>query len=924
MRTYPYQEAFNAGEFGKRMESRVTFEKYRNAARIMENVLPLPQGGWARRPGFRYIAGATSNSVRPWLIPFEFSTTQAYMLELGEGSMRFYRNQGQIVAANVTAAAITNGTFAANITGWTDKDTGGTAASTWNAAGYAQLLGDGTNYAWLQQTVTGVTNGEVISLKFEIKGQPGDTVKLRVGTTDGGTEIVNDREFEVGYHVYSFTASATTIYIGFRSNLARALGFDNVSILDDEPIEIATPYAESDLPDLAYAQSADVVYFAVGDNLRPYRLDRFAHNSWSFVPVLFEDGPYETQNSTSTTLGLSATSGVAVTVTASATTGINDGAGFRATDVGRLIRFKSTDWTWMQIVGFTDSTHVTAHIKGPAAAATTAVTTWRLGSWNDTDGWPSVVGFIQQRLCLANTNDAPQKFWLSKSAEIESFAPSIAAGTVQDDSSIDYAFAALKVNSIRWVAMRKKPIIGTVGGTWTLRSDGAILTPTDIAADFEVSTGCGRFPPVEARNRLLYVTTSKRKLVEFADVISETGVQGFDSFDLTVLNDRITQGGLVQVAYAMEPDSVIWTCRADGQAPTLTYQPDQAVLGWSRQIAGGRYQGGNAVIESIACIPGTDGDGQWKDSTGRTEVWAAIKRTINGATVRYIEMLEKQHDGEEDIQAEAFHVDSGSTVDSPVTITAMSNASPVVVTYSGTDPANGDRIRINRVVGFEEDTGELDADDEAIFESKVNGYAFKVANVDTGANTFELTDLDDNDIDGTDWSDYESGGEFRVMTNTISAPHLAGETIKIFGDGAWQTDKTLDGSGNATLDDYAGLIVYGLPYTHRYKSLKMATQTQQGITVGKNKSITEATLALMETAEGAIRVQVENDDGLSPYAELDTIEAHTDLAPPFFDGEYKFEPENAYSSDPRLWITGSIGPATVTALAPEVDIEPQV
>ena len=113
---HPLQEAFNAGEFGERMHGRVQFDKYNNAGAIFQNLLPLPQGGFTFRPGFRYIADAKSASVRPWLTPFVFSSTQAYVLELGAQTMRFYRNQAQITVAD-TDAAVTNGAFASNITG---------------------------------------------------------------------------------------------------------------------------------------------------------------------------------------------------------------------------------------------------------------------------------------------------------------------------------------------------------------------------------------------------------------------------------------------------------------------------------------------------------------------------------------------------------------------------------------------------------------------------------------------------------------------------------------------------------------------------------------------------------------------------------------------------------------------------------------
>jgi len=659
------------------------------------------------------------------------------------------------------------------------------------------------------------------------------------------------------------------------------------------------------MPDLGYAQSADVIYFCIGGATRVYRLERFGHSAWSLEEVLFEDGPWMAENTTATTLTLGATTGNGITVTASAVTGIDDDAGFKSTDVGGLIRWRdaANKWTWLQIVGFTSTTVVTADIKGADASAATATKEWRLGDWSDDRGWPSAAGFVQQRLGLAATTTDPQKFWLSKSADIENQADEDVDGNVQSDSAISYRFAALKVNTILWMAMRKKPVIGTVGGEWTLRSDGAVLTPTDIAADFETSVGVAKIPPVEARNRLLYVNSRKRKLQEFADILSESGVQGFDSLDLSLLNDRIYTGGVTQIAYAQEPDSVVWAARSDGQCPTMTYQPDQAVIGHTRQILGGSFQGGNAVVESVAVIPGTNGPGQFKDSTGRHEVWVAVKREVNGSTVRYIECLEKLYNDDEDLQEEAFYVDSGLTLDNPLTITNITQANPGVVTLSDASTlVDADIVRIVRVKGMTE----------------VNGNTYKVAN--KSGNTFELTDEDDVNIDTSGFTAYSASGECRKKETIWSGlDHLEGETVQVFADGAVQADKTVSG-GSITLDDAASMGHVGLAYEKRWESLKLAFGAEGGTAVGRAKNLPEITLVLMETAEGAIQAATKDTDGEGTFADLDLRQADDiDADPaPLFSGEVLLELETGFDEDIRIILKGDTpAPATVLALGSE-------
>ena len=94
-RVAPIVTSFNAGEWSPQLYGRVDLQKYASAARIMENFVPLPQGTVTRRPGTRFVAESKS-SGDGIVIPFEFSTTQAYIIEAGNLYFRFYRERGRI------------------------------------------------------------------------------------------------------------------------------------------------------------------------------------------------------------------------------------------------------------------------------------------------------------------------------------------------------------------------------------------------------------------------------------------------------------------------------------------------------------------------------------------------------------------------------------------------------------------------------------------------------------------------------------------------------------------------------------------------------------------------------------------------------------------------------------------------------------
>ncbi|NIA72273.1 hypothetical protein HBA54_27140, partial [Pelagibius litoralis] len=485
------------------MAARVDFAKYQNAGSRVENMIPLPQGGLMRRPGTRYVAAARDHDKRPRLIPFEFSTEQAYVLEACDGCFRFFRNKGQIVVP-ATDAAISNGTFDADLTGWDDRSTGSaaighdllagdridtlqfsqavsqiwgdvslnrsniglklttalsgdvaravvsivqsnapfnavariytdssgspgvqvgvdsatvnvnatglftfewsakpnvTAATTYwvvfsdttadgtgsaeislcadqgsgfatgfndtitsiadgsgaiipdrdlrtrvdietaNSNGALALEGNGSDVAAAEQDVTTTNTGQEHVLRFRVIGAAGDTIKVRIGNTTGGDQVLPDREVATGFHSVAFTPEMSPFYVQFRNEANKTIHVDDVALIGSGagsamPVELTVPYLEADYTTLKWAQSADVMYFAHPD-YAPHKLERRGNTTWSLVEVAFADGPYLDENTVSgQTLDPSAVSGNGITITAVGHSPFVDG------DVGRLIRLR--------------------------------------------------------------------------------------------------------------------------------------------------------------------------------------------------------------------------------------------------------------------------------------------------------------------------------------------------------------------------------------------------------------------------------------------------------------------------------------------------------------------------------------------------------------------------------------------------------
>jgi len=489
---------FTGGELSPRLDGRNDLQKYPTGCKTLENMIVYPHGSAARRSGSQFVAEVKDSSKETRLIPFEFSTTQTYMLEFGEQYIRFYKDNGQILS-------------------------GGSA------------------------------------------------------------------------------------------------------------YEISSPYLESELFDIKYAQSADVMYLC-HPNHPVKKLARTGHTSWTLTSVEFTNGPFMDHNIETTTMTASHTNaGQTGTLTLSSTTGVNSNQGWLSTDVGRLVHMLDGH---VKITGYTSSTVVNMEVISDISNGS-ATTDFALGSFSDTTGYPSCVTFFEQRLVFAATLSQPQTLFFSKSGDYENMDDNY-HGVVADDDSIIYTIASNQVNAIRFMTATRTLIIGTAGGEFAVSGGGTdiAITPTNILIKKQSNNGAANVDALAVGNATLFLQRARRKLRELA---YNFDVDGYVAPDLTILAEHISEGGFKQLSYQQEPNQVIWCARNDGQLVGLTYQREQQVVAWHRHIFGGVFGSGNSVCDSVATIPTDDSEYQ---------TWVIIKRTINGATKRYVEYIH-QYDFDE-------------------------------------------------------------------------------------------------------------------------------------------------------------------------------------------------------------------------------------------------------------------------------------
>lgn len=683
------QNTFNGGEWSELMEGRTDLAKYANALYRLERFLIDPRGPAVRCPGWRYIAGTKTNSTQSVLIPFEFSKTQAYQLEFGNQYIRVYKEQAQIQSGG-SPYEIASPYLAADVS----------SIQFCQSADVLYLFHP--NYATRKLSRTSDTDFQldVIAFKPGALTEEGyePSVNLTLSATSGEdiTVTADAAVFLTGDVGRVITSGAGRMAI---TSLASSTvvncdvidAFSSTSISSGDWRLNGSPTANIKLSDktpvgavititgpMTYVPS--VVLKANGSD---YWLPSASNDEWylhngstvysSVKPTTVE---YQEVALTELTVGaLTNTGGVPD----SWGWGDNDSLGyntiyvknpggdidnlefplirtnaaivdsvFSSADVGKYIRIYGGI---IKITSFVSSGEVRGEIiKEPTA--TDATRNWTLESeaWNETNGYPSCGVFFEERLIVAGSPAYPETFWGSQIGDYENFTPGI-----DDADAIEFTLAGRQVNSILWMYAMESLMIGTVGGEWSVTGeDGKSLSPLNVTAKERRNYGSSEIRPASVDGSILFVQRAGRKVREFT---YQWESNGYASVDLTLLAEHVTEGTVAGMVYQKEPHSILWVWMADGTVSALTYLRDQEVVAWHTHPTLGD-------VESMSVIPGN----------GYDEVWAVIKRTINGQTVRYVEMLEAlftdsptEYTNNKGLNA--FFVDSGITYNGAATTT---------------------------------------------------------------------------------------------------------------------------------------------------------------------------------------------------------------------------------------------------------------
>lgn len=869
------QPTFAGGEFAPNLYSRVDLQKYSTGLKTAKNFFVHPHGGASNRPGTYFVAETRDSTKASRLIPFEFSTTQTYILEFGDEYVRFFSNHGAILP---------------------DSPTG-----------------------WDAETV---------------------------------------------YAINTFVTYESVTYRALKAGQGKQPDLEPTYWVASPVYEITSPYSSSDLVDLKYVQSADVLYI-VHPQHAPQMLTRIDHDLWAFSDFIFTNGPLMSENDSATTLAVSAkTGGATLTSSTSLFTANNVGSVFsirhdiagqtassglaaldavtssltmggdanwriitHGTWTGTIKVEKSLDGgsTWLEVRAFssandfnvntygtvdTDKNNATGTVAGTCVmrvkmaaytsgtcnvdfsidpfshtgcikvtgytsatsvsgitqtdfVSTAASTMWSEGSWSPARGYPTCVMFYQDRLCFASTESEPQSIWMSQTSNYTEFAVS---QPIVDSDSIGINLPSRQMNGIKNMIALAEIMALTSSSEWSVGpGSSGVITPTSVLTRAQGYRGSSAVSPVIIGNRAIYVLPMGSTLRDFG---YDFAANGFSGDDLSIFARHLFERHeVIELAYQQEPDSIVWALRDDGVLLSLTYVKEQQVLAWTHHETDGD-------VESIATIP----------YSGQNELWMIVKRGSD----RFIErMAARMETTDPKLQ---YFVDCGLsylgyTGSAPV-ITGATKANPVVITSVAHGLSNGDLVDIDDVGGMTE----------------INGLRFTVAN--KTADTFELSG-----VNGTAYTAYTSGGTFRKALTSLSGfDHLDGKEVAILADGSVLPTQTVTG-GTITLNPAASIVHAGLAYEADLETLNVEISMPDGTAQGRLIKIPEVTLRFLNSRGG----WAGPDD-----AHLDELIQRTGepMGSPIelYSGDYRMTLNANYDSNGRIFYR-QIDPLPVTILA---------
>lgn len=628
-----YWRSLAGGEVSPEMYGRVDLAKNQTGLARCYNFGITPQGVAENRAGSRYIA-ATKTNGRAWLRTFIRPNGQGILFEMGDNYVRAF-NAGNAILGTATGTVVTGVAI------------DGTASAVFTTSGAHGLVVNDPVTPILFSLVNSDAIGE-----YRLNSYMGK--KFFVATTPTSTTLTINTQYGVAVTMADLSGSP---YDGLLEP-----GF---LVLGGSPavMELTVPYTYGHTRQLKSAQFVNE--FALCHTAYPPAfIERTDDQNWSYSATGFNVTlPAPADVAGTAELITAFPSGDPLVTYRYVVTGLREGGEesgvstpVELDNVLRILGNKnSITWTpdpavWRYniykttgtgvygFIGSADGSEFTDDNISPDYATQPAEV---VTDFATADGYPGVIAYHTQRAWFANTVADPQSFWASGLAGLGYFKASFPP---LDDQAFTYQLSSQRAAPIRHMLALRDMLAFTAAGIFQIFSkDGGAFTPTNIDSTPVGEYGAAEFVDPQALGTSVLFPLERG--FHLHAMTFDGSAEGYAADDLSLVAPHlIDEYSWLQTGVARAPYPVWWGLRSDGIMIGVTYIARQQVYAWHQLALPGGF------VESFSVVPEGQND----------VIYAVVRRTVNGTTVRYIERIEPRYKATQ-AQAEAFFVDCGIT-----------------------------------------------------------------------------------------------------------------------------------------------------------------------------------------------------------------------------------------------------------------------